>query len=247
MFKSQKIMRFNQILFLSLLLLAAIFLSSSLAKEDDEISWQRVFSEEIFKKAEKENKFVILDLEAVWCHWCHVMHEKTYTDHAVINLIRSKFIPVRIDHDLRPDLANKYRDYGWPATIVLNSKGEEIIKRAGYITPDEMKLELEKVIEDPTPEEPEIDESNIRFSSGTALSKELKEELIKRHKNSFDQILGGLKLNQKFIDRDSLEYSLIQAEDGNHEEEEMARKTLDAALKLIDPAWGGVYQYSTMG
>ena len=29
------------------------------------------------EQARREHRFVILDLEAVWCHWCHVMDATT--------------------------------------------------------------------------------------------------------------------------------------------------------------------------
>ena len=217
---------------------------TSALSEDSYIQWE-TWTNSTFEKAKKENKFVILDLEAVWCHWCHVMHEETYKDQNVVELIKSHFIPVRVDQDSRPDLSNRYKEYGWPATIVFNSKGEEIIKRAGYIPPDEMKIELQKIIDNPTPEEPALDTSNIKYSNNPFLSAELKKELIKNHKTSFDPLLGGLKMGQKYVDRDSIEYSLLLAKE-NNQEKEMAKKTLNAGIMLIDPVWGGVYQYSTM-
>ena len=214
--------------------------------ENKAIHWEN-WSETIFDKAKEENKLVILDLEAVWCHWCHVMHEKTYTDSSITKLINSHFIAARVDQDSRPDLSNRYREYGWPATIIFNSRGEELIKRAGYITPDELGIELKNVIENPIPEKPKLNLFNIKYSTEPYLSKELQEKLIEMHKTSFDTNLGGFKSYQKYLDRDTVEYSILCANNDNKEEKEMARKTLNASLMLIDPIWGGVYQYSTMG
>jgi thiol:disulfide interchange protein len=39
-----------------------------------QIGWQP-WSDDVFERAARENRFVLLDLEAVWCHWCHVMDE----------------------------------------------------------------------------------------------------------------------------------------------------------------------------
>lgn len=222
--------------------LAAINLPES--EKVNDVVWD-TWSEKVFEKAKNENKFVILDLEAIWCHWCHVMKTTTYDDSDIKTILKSHYIPVRVDQDSRPDLANKYKEYGWPATIIFNSKGEEIVKRSGYITPDEMKLLLEKIVQDPSPEEVPLDVSKIRFSNKPFLSDDLKNKLLEMHNDSYDEKLGGLKLGQKFLDRDSVEYSLSNLSDEN--EKEMVIKTLDASLKLIDPIWGGVYQYSTMG
>jgi uncharacterized protein YyaL (SSP411 family) len=66
------------------------------------------------------------------------MEEKTYADPAVAQFINDNYIAVKADHDERPDLAERYRDWGWPATIIINSDGVDIVKRAGYIAKDNM-------------------------------------------------------------------------------------------------------------
>lgn len=233
------------ITFLFTLVFASTVLES--VAENENVNWTRIFSDSLFEKAKKENKFVLLDLEAIWCHWCHVMHKETYSDPGVAKLINNYYIPARLDQDSRPDLSNRYRYYGWPATIVFNSKGEEIVKRAGYIRPEIMRELLQKIVNDPTPEDEDIDDSFIQFTSDRTLTKELKKILGKNHIESYDDLHGGLKLNQKFLDSDSVEYSLILEKQGNKTEEKRVRKTLDSAIKLIDPFWGGAYQYSTMG
>src|SRR5438067_3298284 len=101
------------------------------------IDWQP-WSDGVFDRARRENRFVLLDLEAVWCHWCHVMDETTYADPKVAALINARYVAVKVDQDSRPDLSNRYEDYGWPATIVFNESGGEIVKRRGYMPPDEM-------------------------------------------------------------------------------------------------------------
>jgi uncharacterized protein YyaL (SSP411 family) len=75
------------------------------------------------------------------------------------------------------------------------------------------------------------------------LRQDLRDRLLQMHLNSHDRVHGGLKLPLKFLDRDSIEYSLVQ---GRHDqiEEVMARRTLDQALALLDPVWGGMYHYS---
>ncbi|MDQ7084702.1 MAG: DUF255 domain-containing protein [Sulfurovum sp.] len=78
-----------------------------------QVQASNTFDTALFIKAKKEHKVIILDLEAVWCHWCHVMDKTTYKNKVVQNLIDKYFLFVKVDHDARPDLAQKYRDYGW--------------------------------------------------------------------------------------------------------------------------------------
>ena len=118
---------------LSLMALLCFTLSAvANVKTPSLIAWQP-HNNASFLQAAKEKKFLILDLEAVWCHWCHVMDAKTYADPKVAAYIKQHFIPLKADHDARPDLAERYRDWGWPATIVFAPDGTEIVKRAGYI------------------------------------------------------------------------------------------------------------------
>jgi uncharacterized protein len=79
------------------------------------------------------------------------------------------------------------------------------------------------------------------------LSHECRRRLRYMHMRSFDWEQGGLLSTVKFVDRDSVEYSLVIAADHELSEARMARLTLDNAMSLIDPVWGGVYQYSTQG
>jgi uncharacterized protein len=120
------------------------------ARAAEAIAWQP-WSAAAFAQAKRENRFVIMDLEAVWCHWCHVMDETTYRDPRVIALLGARYVPVRVDQDSRPDLSNKYEDYGWPATIVFAADGSEIVRRRGYMDPAQMASMLQAIIDDPSP------------------------------------------------------------------------------------------------
>src|SRR5271168_1303361 len=125
-------------------------------EEGSAIPWQ-AWSQAAFDQAKNENKPVILDLKAVWCHWCHVMDSKTYNNPTVVSLLRDHFVNLQVDQDSRPDLSNRYQDYGWPATIIFSPSGAEIVKRAGYIPPDEMISLLKEVIKNPNEPGPSIE------------------------------------------------------------------------------------------
>jgi uncharacterized protein YyaL (SSP411 family) len=200
-----------------------------------------------FAQARKQQRFVILYLEAVWCHWCHVMDEKTYGDPAIRAEIAAHFVPLRIDQDLRPDLSNRYKDYGWPATIVFAADGSEIAKRQGYIEPERFLKLLRAIENDPSPEATASADTAPAASISGALAGATRDELGKRHRDTIDSKLGGLTTEQKYLDRDSVEYALVRAQAGDGAEKIAAITTLDAAHNLFDPVWGGVYQYSTSG
>src|SRR6202008_2272856 len=144
------------------------------------------WSDDVFQQAKAQNKFVLLDLEAVWCHWCHVMDENTYRDADVIRLLRSRYITVKVDQDSRPDLSNRYEDYGWPATVVFNGNGQEIVKRQGYLAPDEMASMLQAIIDDPNPGPSVEAEAKLQLPSSPLLTDGLRAQLKKNNLAGYD-------------------------------------------------------------
>jgi uncharacterized protein YyaL (SSP411 family) len=175
------------------------------------------------------------------------MDEKTYADPAVIKLLNSRYVLVRVDQDSRPDISRRYEDYGWPATVVFNADGGEIVKRRGYLPPPMMTSMLKAVIKDPSPVHYAEGEPIREFSTDAALSAALRADLQKRFVAAHDFGNGGFKQAQKFMDRDTVEYALLLARRGDTNADRIARQTLDQELNIVDPAWGGAYQYSTDG
>jgi uncharacterized protein YyaL (SSP411 family) len=215
------------------------------AGQAGEIAWQG-WSDAVFVRARAEKRLVLLDLGAVWCHWCHVMEETTYKDPQVVNLLGKHFVAVRVDQDARPDLSNRYEDYGWPATIIFDASGKELVKFAGYIPPERMISLLEGVVADPTPGPSAAPEALVGAAGGSlpeALRQELNEALVTR----YDTEHGGWGFSKKYLDWESVEWSLSRARAGDEDAKRRARETLDLSRKLIDPVWGGLYQYSDSG
>ena len=213
------------------------------------IHWQRQWNQSLFAQASREHRFVLLDLHAVWCHWCHVMDEKTYADAAVIGLIGSHYLPVSIDADSDPALSSRYGDWGWPATIVLAADGTEIVKRRGFIAPEQMTSLLQAIIDDPTPgPSARRTAPALAAASGALLSPAQLAALRKTYTQAYDAKYGGWGSGQKFIDSATMEYTFaLIVEERDALAERRARQTLDANLALVDPVWGGVYQYSATG
>jgi uncharacterized protein YyaL (SSP411 family) len=230
---------------LFLLLAALVAAMPARAGDDGGVPWRRD-DRAAFAEARQDGRFVLLYLEAVWCHWCHVMDAQTFTDAGVQEALAQHYVPLRIDHDARPDLANRYRAYGWPATIVFGPDGSEIVKRQGYIAPGPMRRLLAAIVADPSPERdgPPPDRA---APAASRLAPQVRDRLLALHRDSHDAERGGLRAMQKYLDRDSVEYELALGLDGDAAMLAQARRTLDAATALIDPAWGGVYQYSTRG
>jgi len=175
------------------------------------------------------------------------MDVTTYRDPKVLALLHKSYLTVRVDQDSRPDLSNRYEDYGWPATVVFDAAGHEIVKRQGYLTPEEMASMLQAIIDDPSPGPSVQAEKEISFPSSAALPAALQSELEKDYLAGFDSKQGSWGFDQKYLDVDSVELAIDKAARGDARAAAMARQSLDAQLQLLDPAWGGFYQYSTDG
>jgi len=95
------------------------------------IHWHE-WGPEPFEKAKKENKPILLDIGAVWCHWCHVMDRESYENPEIAQIINEHFIAIKVDRDERPDVDSRYQSAvqaisgqgGWPLTGFLTPEGK---------------------------------------------------------------------------------------------------------------------------
>src|SRR6202789_1241368 len=79
-----------------------------LSAQHQPIEWNE-WGAEAFEKARRENKPVLLDIGAVWCHWCHVMDRESYENPATAEIINKNFVAVKVDRDERPDVDTRYQ------------------------------------------------------------------------------------------------------------------------------------------
>ncbi len=112
-------------------------------KLTEEIAW-REWGQEAFDEAAATRRPILLDISAVWCHWCHVMDERTYADPEVVARVNQGFIPVRVDTDRRPDVNSRYNMGGWPTTAFLTPQGE-ILTGTTYLPVKDMTRVLDEV------------------------------------------------------------------------------------------------------
>jgi uncharacterized protein YyaL (SSP411 family) len=95
------------------------------------VKW-REWGEEAFALAQTEDKPILLDIGAVWCHWCHVMDRESYESAETATIINEHFVAVKVDRDERPDVDTRYQaavsaisgQGGWPLTAFLTPEGK---------------------------------------------------------------------------------------------------------------------------
>src|ERR1700692_3658643 len=107
------------------------------------IKWHE-FGDEAFAAARAANKPILLDIGAVWCHWCHVMDRESYDDAEVAKIVNERFVAVKVDRDERPDIDSRYQvavssisgQGGWPLTAFLTPTGKPFYGGT-YFPPDD--------------------------------------------------------------------------------------------------------------
>jgi len=94
------------------------------------IDWYE-WGDSAFARAKSEDKPLLLDIGAVWCHWCHVIDRESYENAEIAKIINEHFVPVKVDRDERPDVDSRYQSAisaisgqgGWPLTGFLMPDG----------------------------------------------------------------------------------------------------------------------------
>ena len=220
-----------------------------------EIHWHP-WSKEAFDEARTSGRPILLSISAVWCHWCHVMDETTYSHPSVIELINNEYVPVRVDNDVRPDINQRYNMGGWPTTAFLTPSGD-ILTGATYLPPDQMATALTRVASYYRGNQTEIAaralEARKRAASGAArsageLQPGLVDEILEAVKNAYDPEYGGFGGSPKFPQTDAilllLEQAVLRADDDLRR---MAVHTLEQMTGggTYDQVEGGFFRYST--
>ncbi len=110
---------------------------------DQPVDWLP-WGSEAFDRARIEDRPILMDIGAVWCHWCHVMDRESYEDPDTAALINELYVPVKVDRDELPDVDARYQravqslvgQGGWPLTAFLTPEGE-LFHGGTYFPPEE--------------------------------------------------------------------------------------------------------------
>jgi uncharacterized protein YyaL (SSP411 family) len=107
------------------------------------IDWHE-WGDAAFERAKSEDKPILLDIGAVWCHWCHVIDRESYENPEIAKIINEHFVAVKVDRDERPDVDSRYQSAisaisgqgGWPLTGFLLPDGKPFFGGT-YFPPDD--------------------------------------------------------------------------------------------------------------
>jgi len=214
------------------LLLAACATGGAAGRRGGGVDWQP-WSRETFELAKASGRYLLVDCAAEWCHWCHVMDDTTYRDPRVLEAIEKRFVAVRVDVDARPDLAERYGEWGWPATVLLSPDALELGKFRGYLPPERL-VEILGTVDARSAEDPAADDPGIAAAELPGAVK----HALERLDSFWDERDGSWGLRRKVPIGMNVVWELTAGR------RERGLFTLEKQSALLDPVWGGIYQYS---
>jgi uncharacterized protein YyaL (SSP411 family) len=228
------------------------------------------WSEAALRRAREEGKPILLDIGAVWCHWCHVMDRESYEDPDLAAYLNAHFVCIKVDRDERPDVDARYQravqaltgQGGWPLTAFLTPSGD-VFYGGTYFPPADrfgrqsLRTVLEKVREIFLAQRERVEGSGREVRAHVARTlleaapgeptAALLDEGAAAMARAFDFRHGGFGSQPKFPHPAAVDFLLARWWDtGQASHREMVEKTLTgmALGGVYDQLGGGFHRYS---
>ena len=234
------------------------------------IQWHE-WGEEAFAVAKREDRPILLDIGAVWCHWCHVMDRESYDDPEVAKIVNEHFIAMKVDRDERPDIDTRYQaavgaltgQGGWPLTAFLTPEGKPFYGGT-YFPPDDrygrpsFKRVLLAIAQAYREKRGEVLEQASQITSAIAqgesfsrhsgkVSPQVIDAIVESALKMFDPRNGGFGSAPKFPHPAVLDLLMDQyVRTGNQEVRNVFVTTLERMARggVYDQLAGGFHRYS---
>jgi uncharacterized protein YyaL (SSP411 family) len=223
-----------------------------------------------FAKAKDQDKPVLLDIGAVWCHWCHVMDRESYEDAETARIINEHFIAVKVDRDERPDVDARYQaavaaisgQGGWPLTAFLTPEGKPYfggtyfpptdghgrpsLRRVLMTMAEAFEKRRDEVMDSAGSVMAAIEHNESFDGSGKDPGAELVGKIIESALKQFDGRYGGFGSQPKFPHAGAVDLLIDEAgRDGDGSLHDAAR--LAAMVTLEKMSKGGIYDHLAGG
>ncbi|HKW76047.1 MAG TPA: thioredoxin domain-containing protein [Terriglobales bacterium] len=234
------------------------------------IQWHE-WGPEPFEKAKQESKPILLDIGAVWCHWCHVMDRESYEDSELAQIVNDNFVAIKVDRDERPDVDSRYQSAvqaisgqgGWPLTAFLtpdgkpfyagtyfppqDSYGRPSFRRVLLTLAQAYREKNSEVLESANSIMAVIDQSEGFSGKSGSLRPELVDSIASSAVKMFDAEHGGFGSAPKFPHPSALDLLAQRAaETGDPQLLHVVSTTLEKMAQggVYDQLAGGFHRYS---
>jgi uncharacterized protein YyaL (SSP411 family) len=228
------------------------------------------WGEEAFAAARSQDRPVLLDIGAVWCHWCHVMDGESYEDPAIARYLNEHFVCIKVDRDERPDVDARYqravqaftRQGGWPLTAFLTPDGD-VFYGGTYFPPESkygqpgFRTVLASVLDAYRSRRGQVEaqaqairnvlHTHLDESTPGEASPGLLKEAADHIARLFDPVNGGFGSQPKFPHPGAITFLLYR---WHEQPDERTREIIDRTLQgmarggMHDQLGGGFHRYS---
>jgi uncharacterized protein len=234
------------------------------------VDWHE-WGEEAFARARAENKPILLDIGAVWCHWCHVIDRESYENPEIAAIINRFYVPVKVDRDERPDVDSRYQSAisaisgqgGWPLTAFLTPDGKPFFGGTYFPPEDAMgrpgfKRILGSIAEAFKMRRAEVDTSAVALEEAVAKAEVFRtargdfdagivDAVLESALHLFDEHNGGFGQSPKFPHASAVDLLLERYQSTRDPHLlHVAERTLEAMALggVYDQLGGGFHRYS---
>ena len=111
-----------------------LYVYSSRPRKSD-ISWSTDLPAAL-NQARTDQRPILVDFQAAWCGPCEWMKREVFPRKEVAQVLKT-WIPVQIDIDAQPRVAEQYGVEAYPTFMVLSADGKELLRREGAMSPEE--------------------------------------------------------------------------------------------------------------
>jgi len=227
------------------------------------------WSEEIFERAKKEDKPLLVSIGYSTCHWCHVMERESYEDEETARLMNELFITVKVDREEHPHVDSLYMKAvqaitgqgGWPLNVFVSPDGTPFFGGTYFPPVDSpgmpsFKTILENVSNAYHDNKGRISElrETLKQSMGNKKSglnieadAALGDKAFNKALEFYDSRHGGFGMGMKFPHAMFLKFLLAYYKrTGEEQARAMALGTLDAMAEggIYDHIGGGFHRYA---
>jgi uncharacterized protein YyaL (SSP411 family) len=233
------------------------------------------WGDEALAKAHAEDKPIFLSIGYSTCHWCHVMERESFENDEIARILNSRFVPIKVDREERPDLDHLYitaiqvmtGSGGWPLSVFLTPDRKPIfggtyfppVDRGGRPGLGSLLARVDEAWQSDREALLESGSSMVAYlrklsqPTGSSnpdqpLGEEALAAAFKQLYNRYDAKRGGFGPAPKFPSPHNLTFLLRYAHRTHSAMAlDMARTTLDAmaAGGIHDHLGGGFHRYST--
>lgn len=225
-----------------------------LQHKNNPIFWKS-WNDIALKKAQKQNKLIVISVGYSACHWCHVMEHESFEDIEVAELMNKNFVSIKVDREERPDVDAIYmkavqlmtKQGGWPLNVVALPDGKPIWGGT-YFRKEQWLSALEQLAQ-MWQEEPQkmLDYANNLEQALDSLThiieqpisennQQILDEFLEKWSKSFDLEMGGYARAPKFMMPTNYSFLMRYAYQNQHQ------PLLEYVnLTLTKMAYGGIF------